>query len=199
LIGIPRGSKTTRRVSGFRGSASGEIMGCLVVGRSFGLHVSEVAAGMSGVSAAMRGLGKEASDYPRLLCGRQLAAKATPAPRSVRESVVRLPTLAFIRRPGENLLSICGRPRSGKGKRWGRCCAWSDAVICPAFDAAGRQPPACMGVRGPGPNHPQRARSTVESPGCPSPVSPTVAPYSPSARPHVLAIGSAYAAATGVL
>src|SRR5262249_39906752 len=36
-------------------------------------------------------------------------------------------------------------PLSGKGKRWGRCCAWSDAVICPAFDAAGRQPPACMG------------------------------------------------------
>src|ERR1700720_1839512 len=79
-------------------------------------------------------------------------------------------------------------PLSGKGKRWGRCCAWSDAVICPAFDAAGRQPPACMGVRGPGPDHPKRARSTVESPGCPSPVSPTVAPYSPSARPHVLAI-----------
>src|SRR5215469_14662289 len=45
-----------------------------------------------------------------------------------------------------------------------------------------------MGVRGPGANHPQRARSTVETPGCPSPVSPTVAPYSPSARPHVLAI-----------
>src|ERR1700739_420798 len=45
-----------------------------------------------------------------------------------------------------------------------------------------------MGVRGLGPNHPKRARSTVESPGCPSPVSPTVAPYSPSARPHVLAI-----------
>ena len=84
--------------------------------------------------------------------------------------------------------SICGRPLPGKGKRWGRCCAWSDAVICPAFDAAGRQPPACMGVRGPGPDHPKRARSTVESPGCPSPVSPTVAPYSPSARPHVLAI-----------
>jgi class 3 adenylate cyclase len=35
-----------------------------------------------------------------------------------------------------------------------RCGAWSDAVICPAFDAAGRQPPACMGVRGPGPDHP---------------------------------------------
>lgn len=30
-------------------------------------------------------------------------------------------------------LSICGRPLSGKGKRWGRCCAWSDAVICPAL------------------------------------------------------------------
>src|SRR5215467_5621522 len=56
------------------------------------------------------------------------------------------------------------------------------------LDAAGRQPPACMGVRGPGPDHPKRARSTVESPGCPSPVSPTVAPYSPSARPYVLAI-----------
>src|SRR5262249_47238694 len=79
-------------------------------------------------------------------------------------------------------------PLSRKGKRWGRVCAWSDAVICPAYDAAGRQPPACMGGRGPGPNHPQRARGTVESPGCPGPVSPTVAPYSPSARPHVLAI-----------
>src|SRR5215470_19102549 len=84
--------------------------------------------------------------------------------------------------------STCGRPLSGKGKRWDRCCAWSDAVICPAFDAAGTQPPACMGVRGPGPDHLKRARSTVVSPGCPSPVSPTVAPYSPSARPHVLAI-----------
>ena len=34
----------------------------------------------SSVSAAMRGLGKEASDYPRLLCGRQLAAKARRRP-----------------------------------------------------------------------------------------------------------------------
>ena len=86
---------------------------------------------------------------------------------------------------------ICGRPPLGKGKRWDRCSAWSDAVICPALDAAGRQPPACMGVRGPGPVHPKRARGTVESPGCPSPVSPTVAPYSPSARPyaHAGAIG----------
>jgi hypothetical protein len=50
-------------------------MGCLVIGRSFGLDLSEVASGMSSVSAAMRGIGKEASDYPRLLCGRQLAAK----------------------------------------------------------------------------------------------------------------------------
>src|SRR5262249_28794771 len=32
------------------------------------------------------------------------------------------------------LLPICGRPLSGKGKRWGRCCAWSDAVICPAVE-----------------------------------------------------------------
>jgi len=51
-------------------------------------------------------------------------------------------------------LTICGRPPPGKGKRWGRCGAWSDAVICPAFDAAGTQPPACMGVRGLGPDHP---------------------------------------------
>jgi NAD(P)-dependent dehydrogenase (short-subunit alcohol dehydrogenase family) len=51
-------------------------------------------------------------------------------------------------------LSICGRPLQGKGKRWDRRSAWSDAVICPAFDAARRQPPACMGVRGPGPDHP---------------------------------------------
>jgi hypothetical protein len=124
LIGIPRGSKTTRRVSGFRGSAasSGEIMGCLVVGRSFGLHVSEVAAGMSSFSAAMRGLGKEASDYPRLLCGRQLAAKATPAPRSVRESVVRLPPLAFIRRPGESLLSPFLEVRN--------ICLWRGSPTC---------------------------------------------------------------------
>src|SRR5262249_33607263 len=84
--------------------------------------------------------------------------------------------------------SICGRPLSGKGKRWGRCCAWSDAVICPAFDAAGRQPPACMGVRGLDPDHPYRARSTVQTPGCPGPVSPTVAAYSPSSSPHILEI-----------
>src|SRR6516164_6615745 len=89
---------------------------------------------------------------------------------------------------GEGQLSICGRLPLGKGKRTAWRGAWSDAVICPASDAAGRQPPACMGVRGPGPDHPKRARGTVESPGCPSPVSPTVAPYSPSVRPHVLAI-----------
>src|SRR5947208_13654767 len=35
---------------------------------------------------------------------------------------------------------------------------------------------------------PERARSTVESPGCPGPVSPTVAPYIPSARPYAVAI-----------
>jgi hypothetical protein len=32
--------------------------------------------------------------------------------------------------------SICGRPAPGKGKHGGRCGAWSDAAICPAFDAA---------------------------------------------------------------
>jgi hypothetical protein len=89
-------------------------MGSLVVGRSFGFGVSGVAVGMSGVSAAMRGPGKEASECPRLLCGRQLAAKATPAPRSVRESVVRVPPLAFIRRPGESLLST-------RLRRWRDC------------------------------------------------------------------------------
>ena len=92
------------------------------------------------------------------------------------------------RDPARNRTLHLWTPPSRQGKTWGRCCAWSDAVICPAFDAAGRQPPACMGVRGPGPDHPKRARSTVESPGCPSPVSPTVAPYSPSARPYALAI-----------
>jgi hypothetical protein len=51
------------------------------------------------------------------------------------------------------VFSVVEGQRLLKGKRWGRCCAWSDAVICPAFDAAERQPPACMGVRGPGPNH----------------------------------------------
>jgi hypothetical protein len=67
-------------------------------------------------------------------------------------------------------LPICGRPLSRKGKRWGRCCAWSDAVICPAFDAAGRQPPACMGVRGPGPDYPKHARSTVKALVVPAPL-----------------------------
>src|SRR5260221_9891680 len=65
----------------------------------------------------------------------------------------------------------------------------------------GRQETAAglyMGVRGPGPDHPKRARSTVESPGCPSPVSPTVAPYSPSAHPYALAIVAGYAATAGV-
>src|SRR6516225_4869538 len=27
-------------------------------------------------------------------------------------------------------------PPFTQGKRWDRCCAWSDAVICPAYDAA---------------------------------------------------------------
>src|ERR1700738_1301740 len=45
-------------------------------------------------------------------------------------------------------------PPFRQGKTLDRCCAWSDAVICPAFDAAGRQPPACMGVRGSGPDTP---------------------------------------------
>ena len=72
-------------------------------------------------------------------------------------------------------------------------------ITPPQADAAGTQAPACMGVRAPGPDHPKRARSTVESPGCPSPVSLTVAPYSPSARPYVLAIVAAYAAAAGVV
>ena len=33
-------------------------------------------------------------------------------------------------------LCICGRAPSRKGKRWGRCCAWSDAAICPTSGAA---------------------------------------------------------------
>src|SRR5262249_31421595 len=75
------------------------------------------------------------------------------------------------RKSGGNvcLLSICGRPLPGKGKRWDRCCAWADAVICPAFYGEGRHPPAYMGVRGLGPDHPKRAQSTVESPGLSQP------------------------------
>jgi hypothetical protein len=61
------------------------------------------------------------------------------------------------------------------------------------------QPPACMGVRGPGPFHPKRARSTVEGTGFPDPVSPTVAPYSPSARPTPSRPQSAHAAVAGAL
>src|SRR5271170_2124156 len=68
-----------------------------------------------------------------------------------------------------------------------------------AGDAARRQPPACMGIRGLGPDHPERARSTVDSPGCPSPVSPTVAPYYPFAHPYASWSRSAYTAATGAL
>ena len=107
MIGILRGSKTTRRVSGFQGSAasSGGIMRCLVVGRSFELDVSEVAAGMSGVSAAMRGPGKEASEYPRLLCGRQLAAKATPAPLPSASRSHALQHSGSYAAPSESLLS----------------------------------------------------------------------------------------------
>jgi len=36
------------------------------------------------------------------------------------------------------LLPICGRPAPGKGKHRDCSGAWSDAVICPAFNAAGR-------------------------------------------------------------
>jgi hypothetical protein len=54
-----------------------------------------------------------------------------------------------------------------------------------------------MGVRGPGPIHPKRALGTVESPGFPDPVSPTVAPYSPSVRPMPSQLRSAYTVAAG--
>ena len=47
------------------------------------------------------------------------------------------PVLQYqVERAAGEWLPICGRPLSGKGKRWDRCCAWSDAVICPAFDQA---------------------------------------------------------------
>ena len=52
-------------------------------------------------------------------------------------------------------------PFQAREKRWGRLRAWSDAVICPAFDAAGRQPPACMGVRRPGPNPPSSSIASI--------------------------------------
>ena len=126
-----------------------------------------------------RSLSEDARSGSRALCGRDgcdvLSAPALHAQKETAQRArgARLP----LDRDREHhhaaplRLPICGRPLSRKGKRWGRCCAWSDAVICPAFDGAGRQPPACMGVRGPGPDHPKRARSTVESPGCPTQLS----------------------------
>ena len=44
---------------------------------------------------------------------------------------------AFERLSGMTALHLWTPPLR-KGKRWGRCGAWSDAVICPAFDAAGK-------------------------------------------------------------
>jgi len=46
-------------------------------------------------------------------------------------------------------------------------CCHPSGLRCGRNTAAG-----LVGVRGPGPDHPKRARGTVESPGCPSPVSP---------------------------
>ena len=53
------------------------------------------------------------------------------------------------------------------------------------------------GISWASPNHHQRARSTVKSPGSSDPVSPTVAPYSPSDRSTPLPSRRAYIAGTG--
>jgi hypothetical protein len=50
-------------------------------------------------------------------------------------------------------------------------------------------PPACMGVRGLGSLSRKACSKQVEGAGFPDPVSPTVAPYSPSTRPNALATG----------
>ena len=76
-------------------------------------------------------------DVPELDSAEALSGKEVAVGRSTSyyESLAKL----------NERLTICGRPPPGKGKRWGRCCAWSDAVICPALDAAGRQPPIARG------------------------------------------------------
>src|SRR3954452_21836272 len=61
-----------------------------------------------------------------------------------------------------------------------------------------------MGVRGAGPDQGGvlevwRTRGKVLQPGCPDPVSPTVAPCSPSARPTPRWPRRAYAATAGAL
>ena len=90
-------------------------------------------------------------------------------------------------------------PPSGQGKTSG----WSLRVVgCCHLSGLwcdGKPPRACMGVRGPGPDHIGRAGCTVGHPGCPDPVSPTVAPYLPSARPTPPRSWRAYAAGTGAL
>ena len=74
-------------------------------------------------------------------------------------------------------------PPSGQGKTSG----WSWHVVgcchLSGLWCSGGPPRACMGVRGPGPNHARVLEVTVLQPGCPDPVSPTVAPCLPSARP----------------
>src|SRR4051794_24433448 len=54
-----------------------------------------------------------------------------------------------------------------------------------------------MGVRGPGPDQGGVLRGTLLQPGCPDPVSPTVAPCPPSARPTPRWPRRAYAATAG--
>ena len=98
---------------------------------------------------------------------------------------------SFLRRAGSRRqwagpYNICGRPLLGKGKRQDCRGAWSDAAICPASGAT-------ASCRGPvwdsrtGSKSTPRARGTLLQPGYPDPVSPTVVPYLPSARPYALA------------
>src|SRR3954463_11901495 len=54
-----------------------------------------------------------------------------------------------------------------------------------------------MGVRGPGPKSQPRTRGTVVHTGYPDPVSPTVAPCRPSARPPPSRPRRVYAAGAG--
>ena len=88
-------------------------------------------------------------------------------------------------------------PPSGQGKTSG----WSWHVVgcchLSGLWCSGGPPRACMGVRGPGPNHARVLEVTVLQPGCPDPVSPTVAPCLPSARPTPSRPRPAYAVTAG--
>src|SRR3982751_5167750 len=149
------------------------------------------------------------SDRPQDHLGRELPALELLAVRHATRAAIRLVETARLSNPdpphkfateprlASRSVQHLWTPPSGQGETSGL--SWRVVGCCHLSGLwCGSEPPrACMGVRGPGPKSQPRTRGTVLHTGYPDPVSPTVAPCRPSARPTPSRRRRAYAAGAG--